>query len=46
MKALKMKVPDYLPKASEHVDEAIRIIERLIEQGVAYRYGAIFILIR
>ena len=39
MKALKMKVPDYLPKASEHVDEAIRIIERLIEQGVAYRYG-------
>ena len=39
MKALKMKVPDYLPKASEHVDEAVRIIEQLIEQGVAYRYG-------
>jgi cysteinyl-tRNA synthetase len=37
--ALKMKVPDYLPKASEHVDEAIRIIEQLIEKGVAYRYG-------
>ncbi len=39
MKALRMKVPDYLPRASEHVDEALRIIDRLIEKGVAYRHG-------
>jgi len=37
--ALKMKVPDYLPRASEHVAEASTIIEQLIERGVAYRHG-------
>jgi cysteinyl-tRNA synthetase len=38
MQALRMKIPDYLPRASEHVDEAVRIIGQLIEQGVAYRH--------
>jgi len=37
--ALKMKVPDYLPRASEHVTEAASIIEQLIDRGVAYRHG-------
>jgi cysteinyl-tRNA synthetase len=38
MKALRMKIPDYLPRASEHVHEAAGIIGRLIQQGVAYEY--------
>lgn len=33
---LKMKRPDYLPRASQSVDEAVRIIEQLIAYGVAY----------
>lgn len=39
MEMLKIKIPDYLPRASDHVDDAVKIIERLIEEGVAYRYG-------
>lgn len=38
MRSLNMKVPDYLPKASEHVEDAARIIARLMERGIAYRY--------
>jgi len=40
MQALRMKIPDYLPRASEHVDDAVRIIGQLIKEGVAYRYGS------
>ena len=33
---LKMKTPDYLPRASESVEEAVEIIERLLDAKVAY----------
>jgi cysteinyl-tRNA synthetase len=36
MKLLKMKTPDYLPKASESVDQAVEIIQRLLERKIAY----------
>jgi cysteinyl-tRNA synthetase len=36
MKLLRMKIPDYLPKASESVDEAVEIIEKLISLKCAY----------
>ena len=36
MKLLRMKTPDYLPKASENVDQAVEIIQRLLERKVAY----------
>ena len=36
MKALEMKIPDYLPKASDCVDEAVQIIERLLALKTAY----------
>lgn len=39
MQALRMKMPDYLPRASEHVDDAAEIIRQLITKGVAYRFG-------
>jgi cysteinyl-tRNA synthetase len=38
MKLLRMKVPDYLPRASESVHEAVDIIEQLIERKIAYDY--------
>lgn len=38
MKLLRMKIPDYLPKASESVDDAVEIIGRLIDHKVAYWY--------
>lgn len=40
MKQLRMKTPDYLPRASENVESAVEIIEALIRKGVAYRHGA------
>ena len=36
MNLLKMKIPDYLARASEAVDEAAEIIEQLLRLGVAY----------
>jgi cysteinyl-tRNA synthetase len=36
MKLLKMKMPDYLPRASDHVDVAVALIQKLIERGFAY----------
>lgn len=36
MELLKMKVPDYLPRASEHVEQAVDIIQNLLRKGVAY----------
>ncbi|MGO9612836.1 MAG: class I tRNA ligase family protein [Dissulfurispiraceae bacterium] len=38
MDLLKIRVPDYLPKASECVYEAVQIIERLLELQIAYWY--------
>jgi cysteinyl-tRNA synthetase len=38
MKLLKMKRPDFLPRASENIEEAVEIISRLLSRGVAYRY--------
>jgi cysteinyl-tRNA synthetase len=40
MKQLRMKTPDYLPRASENVKSAVEIIEGLIGKGAAYRHGA------
>jgi cysteinyl-tRNA synthetase len=38
MHLLRIRVPEYLPRASEHVDEAAAMIERLLALGVAYRH--------
>jgi cysteinyl-tRNA synthetase len=39
MKLLRMKMPDYLSKASESVDKSVEIIRKLLSRGVAYRHG-------
>lgn len=36
---LRMKTPDYLPKASECVDDAVKLIEHLLKLGIAYRHS-------
>jgi cysteinyl-tRNA synthetase len=36
MKLLKMRMPDYLPRASEAVDEAVEIIRELLSRKIAY----------
>ena len=36
MKLLRMKTPDYLPKASKSVKQAVEIIQQLIERKIAY----------
>lgn len=36
MRQLRMKPPDYLPRASEHVVSAVRLIRELLRTGVAY----------
>ena len=36
---LRIKTPDHLPLASDHVDEAAAMIERLLELRIAYRHG-------
>jgi cysteinyl-tRNA synthetase len=38
MRLLKMKVPEYLPRASENIDGAVAIIEQLLALKIAYRY--------
>ena len=38
MNLLRMKIPDYLPKSSEAIDEAVEIIERLLHRNIAYRH--------
>ena len=43
MKLLKMKMPDFMPRASDNVGQAAGIIKQLLARGVAYRYkGNIF----
>jgi len=39
MKLLNMKFPDYLPRASEHVDAAVALILKLLERRIAYWYN-------
>jgi cysteinyl-tRNA synthetase len=39
MKLLGIKTPDYLPRASESVHEAVEIIEDLLASGIAYWHG-------
>jgi len=36
---LRTKIPEYLPRASESVDEGVAIIERLLDREIAYRHG-------
>jgi cysteinyl-tRNA synthetase len=36
MKALRMKAPDFQPRASQAVDRAVEIIERLVDLKIAY----------
>jgi cysteinyl-tRNA synthetase len=38
MKQLGMKIPDYLSRASESVEESVEIIEKLLSRGIAYRH--------
>ena len=38
MDLLRMRIPDFLPRASESVDYAADIIERLLKLGIAYWY--------
>ncbi len=40
MKQLRMKTPEFLPRASENVESAVEIIESLLRKGVADRYGS------
>jgi len=43
MALLSIKIPDYLPRASESVEEAVEIIEQLLRQDAAYRYrGSVY----
>ena len=39
MNLVRMKVPDYLPRASEAVEGAVEIIERLLDRKIAYWQG-------
>jgi len=36
LKQLKVKIPDYLPRSSTSVDQAVHLIEILLEKGYAY----------
>lgn len=38
-RALKIKLPDDIPRSSTCVGQAVHMIERLLEKGYAYRYG-------
>jgi len=38
LKHLKVKIPDYLPRSSTAVDQAVHIIEILLEKSYAYPY--------
>ena len=39
MDALNVKRPDYEPRATEHIDQIIGVVKRLIEKGYAYEAG-------
>ena len=38
LKQLKVKIPDYLPRSSTAVEQAVHLIEILLEKGYAYPY--------
>jgi cysteinyl-tRNA synthetase len=38
MRLLRMKMPDYLSRASESVQESVGIIKKLLSRGIAYRH--------
>lgn len=38
LKNLRVKTPDYVPRSSTSVDQAVRIIESLLKKGYAYWY--------
>jgi cysteinyl-tRNA synthetase len=38
MKNLKIKIPNYLPRSSTTIDQAVHLIEILLEKGYAYKY--------
>jgi cysteinyl-tRNA synthetase len=42
--ALRMTTPDHLPRATEHIDEQVSLVTKLLERGIAYRAedGSIF----
>ena len=44
MQALRMTLPDHLPRATEHIGEQVALVEALLARGVAYRAedGSIF----
>ncbi len=43
METLRMKKPDYLPRATEHIQEMVALVKRLMEKGYAYeKEGAIY----
>ncbi|MBA4372693.1 MAG: hypothetical protein C0402_07485 [Thermodesulfovibrio sp.] len=43
MKLLRMRIPDYLPVASEHVEDMAAIIAQLVSDGHAYWYkGSVY----
>jgi len=37
LRALGVRMPTYMPKATEHIDDIIKLIERLIDGGSAYQ---------
>lgn len=39
MELLRIKIPDYLPRASDSVDQAADLIRQLLDRGAAYRHG-------
>ncbi|MGZ6339732.1 MAG: cysteine--tRNA ligase [Candidatus Limnocylindrales bacterium] len=36
-RTLRMTIPDVLPRATEHIEPMVRLIQRLVERGHAYR---------
>jgi cysteinyl-tRNA synthetase len=44
LRRLRITMPDHLPRATEHIDEMVSLIETLLERGHAYRTddGSIF----
>ena len=42
--ALRMTTPDHLPRATEHIDEQVDLVSRLLQRDIAYRAadGSIF----
>ncbi|MCM8830497.1 MAG: cysteine--tRNA ligase [Candidatus Omnitrophica bacterium] len=37
MKTLRLKNPDYLPRATEHIPEMVSLIKKLLQKGYGYR---------